>query len=64
MINVVAGADNEDARAVAYQIVCLAEHNMLMQQVGFDRPYSDRARQLAGRLVDELRASTIRRYPG
>ncbi len=48
------GATATAARHVAYQIVCLAEHGVTMQQLGFAPEYSRAARQQAGRLVDEL----------
>ncbi|MEM8924173.1 MAG: TetR/AcrR family transcriptional regulator [Actinomycetota bacterium] len=45
-----------EAMSVAYQIVCLAEHNVFLQRVGLEQRFSDDARRLADRLVQEYRA--------
>ena len=36
-----------DAEAAAYQFLCIAEHNVVMQRLGFDPALSRSARQLA-----------------
>ncbi|MEM9653467.1 MAG: hypothetical protein AAGA65_15330 [Actinomycetota bacterium] len=53
-----AGDDGERARAVAYAIVCLAEHNWTMQHVGVDATYNAHARAVAQRLIDEFLAES------
>ena len=51
-----AGEVSEQALAVAYPIVCLAEHNWTMQHVGVDASHNAHARALAARLIDEFLA--------
>ncbi len=42
------------ARHAAYLIVCLAEHNVTMQHLGFPATHSRAARRQAGRIVEQL----------
>ncbi len=51
-----AGDDSDRALAVAYPIVCLAEHNWTIKHVGIDGSYNNHARALAQRLIDEFLA--------
>ena len=44
----------EQAIAIAYQVICLAEHNWTLQQVGLDASYAEHARSLAARIIAEF----------
>ncbi|MEM9036669.1 MAG: TetR/AcrR family transcriptional regulator [Actinomycetota bacterium] len=49
------GRDDAPARAAAYQVLCLAEHNVVMQRMGFDPELGETARVLARQIIDDLR---------
>jgi AcrR family transcriptional regulator len=50
------GVTRRDSLDVAYAIVCLAEHNLTMQSLGFARTRAAAAGRAARTLVDDLRA--------
>ncbi|MEM9610820.1 MAG: TetR/AcrR family transcriptional regulator [Actinomycetota bacterium] len=49
------GRDDVPARAAAYQVLCLAEHNVVMQRMGFDPDLGEAARVLARQVIDRIR---------
>ena len=49
------GRDDEATRAAAYQVMCLAEHNVVMQRMGFDPELGEAARVLARQVIDRVR---------
>ncbi|MEM7094061.1 MAG: TetR/AcrR family transcriptional regulator [Actinomycetota bacterium] len=51
------GRDDPSARAAAYQVICLAEHNVVLQRMGFDPELSEATRALARQIIDRVRTS-------
>ncbi|MEM7337214.1 MAG: TetR/AcrR family transcriptional regulator [Actinomycetota bacterium] len=49
------GRDDAAARAAAYQVICLAEHNVVLQRMGFDPELADATRALARSVIDGVR---------
>ena len=49
------GRDDPAARAAAYQVICLAEQNVVMQRMGFDPDLSEATRALARSIIDHVR---------
>ncbi len=52
------GRDDATARAAAYQVMCLAEHNVVLQRMGFDPELSEAARTLARQVISRLQRSS------
>ncbi len=50
------GRDDAPARAAAYQVMCLIEHNVILQRMGFDPELSEATRTLARQIIDRVRS--------
>ena len=51
------GGDETAARSIAYQVLCLAEQNVVMQRLGFDRHLNETTRVLAQELIARAHTS-------
>ena len=52
------GRDDPPAHAAAYQVICLAEHNVVLQRMGFDPELGEASRVLARQIIDALRSES------
>ncbi|MEM9749040.1 MAG: hypothetical protein AAF945_20280, partial [Actinomycetota bacterium] len=51
------GRSDAPARAAAYQVLCLAEQNVVLQRFGFDPELGEATRALARSVIDRVRGT-------